>query len=427
MKINEARVWLKENRCEEMFSKIYGDGASAQKERYLGALDSFEALFGSEKEISIFSAPGRTEIGGNHTDHNGGRVLAGSVDFDVIAVVAQEEGSVVHVHSQGFSPDTVDLSDLAIDEKNFGKSAALIRGVAKGFLDRGFSVGGFTAYTESNVPKGSGVSSSAAFEVLLGSIFNHLYNHGKIEAVEIAKISQFAEREYFGKPCGLMDQAASAVGGISMMDFADEKNPVITPIPFSFAESGHKLCLVKLGGDHANLTHLYAAIPERMKTVARLFGKEKLCQISFRELLADLPRVRAQAGDDAALSAIPFCLDTDRVVEQAKALQDGDFPRFLTLVNRSGQSSFQALGNVWIPMEGADQGAAVALNLASNLLDGAGACRIHGGGFGGTTQNFVPVEMLDAFKSAIEQVFGEGSCHVLNIRPYGGVCVDKLV
>ena len=423
MKLNEARAYLKDNRCEEILCKIYGEAADAQKERYLGALDSFEALFGSEKDISIFSAPGRTEIGGNHTDHNGGRVLAGSVDFDVIAVVAKEEGSTVHVHSQGFSPDTVDLSDLTIDEKNFGKSSALIRGVAKGLLDRGFSVGGFTAYTESNVPKGSGVSSSAAFEVLLGSIFNHLYNLGKIDAVEIAKISQFAEREYFGKPCGLMDQAACAVGGISMMDFADEKNPIITPIPFSFAESGHKLCLVKLGGDHANLTHLYAAIPQRMKKVASLFGKEKLCQISFRELLADLPRVRKEAGDDAALAALHFCLDTDRVVEQAKALQEGDFARFLTLVNRSGQSSFQALGNVWIPMEGADQGAAVALNLAANLLDGSGACRIHGGGFGGTTQNFVPNEKVEEFRSVMENVFGEGACMVLSIRPVGPVKV----
>ena len=423
MKLNEARAYLKDNRCEEILCKIYGEAADAQKERYLGALDSFEALFGSEKDISIFSAPGRTEIGGNHTDHNGGRVLAGSVDFDVIAVVAKEEGSTVHVHSQGFSPDTVDLSDLTIDEKNFGKSSALIRGVAKGLLDRGFSVGGFTAYTESNVPKGSGVSSSAAFEVLLGSIFNHLYNLGKIDAVEIAKISQFAEREYFGKPCGLMDQAACAVGGISMMDFADEKNPIITPIPFSFAESGHKLCLVKLGGDHANLTHLYAAIPQRMKKVASLFGKEKLCQISFRELLADLPRVRKEAGDDAALAALHFCLDTDRVVEQAKALQEGDFARFLTLVNRSGQSSFQALGNVWIPMEGADQGAAVALNLAANLLDGSGACRIHGGGFGGTTQNFVPNEKVEDFRSLMEGVFGEGACMVLSIRPVGPVKV----
>ncbi len=423
MTLNQARAYINENQCGEIFAKLYGDGAEAQKARYLRALDSFEALFGSDKQIAIFSAPGRTEIGGNHTDHNGGRVLAGSVDYDVIAVVAKEESDVVHVHSEGFSPDTVSLSDLAANEKNFGKSSALIRGVAKGFLDRGFAVGGFTAYTESNVPKGSGVSSSAAFEVLLGTIFNHLYNDGGVDAVEIAKISQFAEREYFGKPCGLMDQAACAVGGISMMNFADEKSPVIEPIPFSFAESGHKLCLVKLGGDHANLTHLYAAIPTRMKQVAALFGKEKLCQISFDELLADLPRVRREAGDEAALAAIHFCLDTDRVTEQAVALKNGDFDRFLALVNRSGHSSFEALGNVWIPMEGADQGAAIALNLASKVLDGAGACRIHGGGFGGTTQNFVPNEKVEEFRSVIEGVFGEGACMVLSIRPVGPVKV----
>ena len=423
MKLNQAKAYIKEGRCRELFERLYGERAEEQKARYLSALDSFEGLFGSEKEIAVFSAPGRTEIGGNHTDHNGGSVRAGSVDFDVIAVVAKEENDVVHVHSQGFLPDTVSLSELDVKSDEIGKSAALIRGVAKGFLDRAFFVGGFTAYTESNVPKGSGVSSSAAFEVLLGSIFNHLYNEGKVDAVEIAKISQFAEREYFGKPCGLMDQAACAVGGISMMDFADEKAPVIEPIPFSFAESGYKLCLVKLGGDHADLTHLYAAIPQRMKKVAALFGEEKLCQISFGQLLADLPRVRCEAGDEAALAALHFCLDTDRVVEQAEALKKGDFDRFLTLVNRSGHSSFEALGNVWIPMEGADQGAAVALNLAAKILDGAGACRIHGGGFGGTTQNFVPNEKVEEFCSVMESVFGEGACMVLSIRPVGPVRV----
>ena len=423
MTLNQAREYIRENRCGELFERLYGEGAEAQKARYLGALDAFEALFGSEKEIAVFSAPGRTEIGGNHTDHNGGRVLAGSVDFDVIAVVAKEEGDTVCVHSQGFAPDTVSLTELAVKAEEVGKSAALIRGVAKGFLDRSFAVGGFTAYTESNVPKGSGVSSSAAFEVLLGSIFNHLYNEGKVDAVEIAKISQFAEREYFGKPCGLMDQAACAVGGISMMDFADDSAPVIEPIPFSFAESGHKLCLVKLGGDHADLTHLYAAIPQRMKKVAALFGKEKLCQISFEQLLSDLSRVRREAGDEAALAALHFCLDTDRVVEQAEALKKGEFDRFLTLVNRSGHSSFEALGNVWIPMEGADQGAAVALNLAAKLLDGAGACRIHGGGFGGTTQNFVPNEKVKEFCTVMESVFGAGACMVLSIRPVGPVKV----
>ena len=217
MKLNQARAYIKEGHCGELFERLYGERAEEQKARYLSALDSFEKLFGTEKEIAVFSAPGRTEIGGNHTDHNGGRVLAGSVDFDVIAVVAKEENDVVHVHSQGFSPDTANLSELDVRSDEIGKSAALIRGVAKGFLDRAFAVGGFTAYTESNVPKGSGVSSSAAFEVLLGSIFNHLYNEGKVDAVEIAKISQFAEREYFGKPCGLMDQAACAVGGIVAM------------------------------------------------------------------------------------------------------------------------------------------------------------------------------------------------------------------
>jgi len=423
MTLNDARAYLKEGKCNGILATLYGETSEEQKARYLGALDSFEALFGGEKDVAVFSAPGRTEIGGNHTDHNGGRVLAGSVDYDVIAVVAKEETDTVCVHSKGFSPDTVSLEELERRETEFGKSAALIRGVAKGFLDRSFSVGGFTAYTESNVPKGSGVSSSAAFEVLLGTVFNHLYNGGRIDAVEIAKISQYAEREYFGKPCGLMDQAACAVGGISMMDFADEADPVIEPIPFSFASAGHKLCLVKLGGDHADLTHLYAAIPARMKKVAKLFGKEKLCEVSYGELLADLPRVRREAGDEAALAALHFCRETDRVVDQAKALREGDFSHFLELVNRSGRSSFQALGNVWIPMEGADQGAAVALKLAADFLDLEGACRIHGGGFGGTTQNFVPDEKVEGFCALMESVFGKGACMVLSIRPVGPVRV----
>ena len=423
MTLQEARNKINGNGCDETFAALYGDRAEAQKARYLRALDAFEKLFGKEKEISVFSAPGRTEIGGNHTDHNGGRVLAGSVDFDVIAVVAKEGSDRVCIQSEGFSPNEVSLEELEPRAGEIGKSNALIRGVARGFCDRGFSVGGFTAYTESNVPKGSGVSSSAAFEVLLGTVFNYLYNGGRIDAVEIAKISQFAEREYFGKPCGLMDQAACAVGGISMMDFADENAPVIEPIPFSFAESGHKLCLVKLGGDHADLTHLYAAIPQRMKQVAALFGEEKLCRITYRQLLSDLPRVRREAGDEAALAALHFCLDTQRVTEQASALKQGDFDRFLTLVNRSGHSSFEALGNVWIPMEGADQGAALALNIAANLLGGKGACRIHGGGFGGTTQNFVPNDMVEQFRSVMEGVFGEGACMVLSIRPVGPVKV----
>ncbi len=407
--------------CDGLFRTLYGEKAESQKKRVLSAIDSFVERFGSEREIAIVSAPGRTEIGGNHTDHNGGRVLAGSVDLDVIAICAKTEDFCATVHSKGFSPDFVDLCDLEKKEEEVGKSASLIRGVAKGFSNRAFHLGGFLAYTESAVPKGSGVSSSAAFEVLLGSIWNHLYNEGAIGAVEIAKISRFAEREYFGKPCGLMDQAASAVGGISMMDFSDEENPIVEPIPFSFADFGHKLCLVNVGGDHADLTHLYAAIPARMKAVASLFGKHLLCRVESTEFYKNLLLVREKAGDEAALCAMHFFLDSERVLDQKKALLEGDFERFLALVNRSGHSSFEALGNVWIPMEGASQDAPIALNLAAKILDGKGACRIHGGGFGGTTQNFVPDEKVEEFQKEMDAVFGEGACQVLSIRPVGPI------
>ncbi len=423
LKIKELREKISTGALDETFARLYGDQILWARDRYLAAVDGFAALFGDDREMAIFSSPGRTEIGGNHTDHNGGRVLAGSVNLDVIAVVSPTSDGVIYVHSKGYKPDIIKADDLTARKEEEGKSISLLRGVAKGFLDRGLCVGGYVAYTESCVPKGSGVSSSAAFEVLLGSIQNHLYNGGRIPPMEIAKISQFAERDYFGKPCGLMDQAASAMGGICMMDFADEKSPEVTPVPFSFDKTGYKLCLVNVGGDHADLTHLYAAIPERMKKAARIFGKEKLCHISLDEFLSKLPAVREKAGDEAALAALHFCMETDRVIREKDALVSGDFDAFLKEVIASGNSSFQALGNVWIPMEGANQGAAVALALAAKILSHKGAWRIHGGGFGGTTQNFVPDEKVPCFKESIEAVFGKDSCQVLSIRPVGPVRV----
>ncbi|MBR2615630.1 MAG: galactokinase [Clostridia bacterium] len=417
---SELKRAILDGALNDTFTLLYGKDASVAK-RYLDAIDSYVALFGEGDELALFSAPGRTEIGGNHTDHNHGRVLAGSVDLDVIAVAAKTDGSVVRVHSEGFKPDVVDLNETEPNPAEVGKSPALIRGVAKGFLNRGKKVGAFRAYTTSNVPKGSGVSSSAAFEVLLGTMMDHFYNAGDTPAIEIAKIAQFAEREYFGKPCGLMDQAACALGGVAMIDFRDNENPAVEKIPFSLEKAGLKLCLVSVGGDHADLTDCYAAIPARMKAVAALFGKETLSEVEKSEFFAALPRIREKAGDTATLAALHFILDTDRVPAQKEALAKGDVETFLALVKASGHSSFEALQNVLVPVEGATQGAAIALNLAASLLGERGAWRIHGGGFGGTTQNFVRTEDVPAFKAAMEAVFGEGSCQVLSIRPVGPV------
>ncbi len=419
--IQTALDGLRAGRFDPIFHDLYGDAIDAQKKRYEKAILAFREHFGDE-EIAVFSVPGRTEIGGNHTDHNHGRVLAGSVDLDVIAVASPAADGFARIYSDRFKPDLIDQDDQGFYEKERGHSASLIRGIARRFDELGLRRGGYHAFTTSNVPGGSGVSSSAAFEVLLVSILNFFYNGGKMDPITVAKISQFAEREYFGKPCGLMDQAACALGGICEIDFGAEE-PVVTRVPFRFADSGYKLCLVRVGGDHSDLTDCYAAIPARMKAVASFFGKEYLNEIRAGDVWKNISLVRAAAGDEATLAALHFLEETERVPREARALTEGDFPEFLRLVTESGHSSFEYLQNVLVPLPGASQGAAIALNLASTLLRGKGAWRIHGGGFGGTTQNFVPDEMVPAFKAAVEAVFGKGSCPVLLIRPVGPVQV----
>ena len=409
------------------FAALYGEAqVLAQRERYAATVEGFVATFGGDGDLYLFSAPGRTEIGGNHTDHNYGRVLAGSVNLDVIAVVRPTSGGI-RMQSEGYPIIEVDITELLPVEEEKNGSAALIRGTAARFADLDYAIGGFDAYATSNVLKGSGLSSSAAFEVLIGVILSHLYNDGKVSAVEIAQIAQYTENVYFGKPCGLMDQMASSVGNIITIDFADPANPVIEKVDVDFAATGHALCIVDVGGDHADLTHEYAAVPGEMKAVAASLGVPVLRQTNMETLLANIADLRKEHGDRAVLRAIHFLQENDRVVEQVAALKAGDFDEFKRLIIASGTSSFQYLQNVYAVHDVREQSMALALALAHRLLEGKGAWRVHGGGFGGTTQNFVPVEMLDTFKTAIEQVFGEGSCHVLNIRPYGGVCVDKLV
>lgn len=410
--------------CEKTLEKLYGAQAvPMQKERYAAAEKAFEEIYGIHDNIRIFSAPGRTEVGGNHTDHNRGCVMAAAVGLDVIAIVAQTGGSIVRVKSEGFPEDIVDISDLEIKESEKNSSAALIRGVAAGFKNAGYDICGFTAYTTSNVLKGSGLSSSAAFEVLIGTVFSHLCNEGKVSAVKIAQIAQYAENVYFGKPSGLMDQMASSVGGFITIDFKDTENPVIDSISYDFASSGYNLCIVDTKGNHADLTPEYAAIPVEMKSVAKFFGKSELRDITREQLIENLPEVRKQCGDRAVSRAFHFFDDNDRVGKEAAALRSGDIDGFLKLVTESGNSSFKYLQNIFAAKDPAGEGLVIGLYMSESILKGRGAVRVHGGGFAGTIQAFVPTDLLEEYSAKMEAVFGKGSCYRLYIRPVGGWAV----
>ena len=369
----------------------------------------------------VFSAPGRTEISGNHTDHQHGRVLAAAVNLETTARVHLNGSDTIRVASEGYAPVEIDLNDLAVHENEKNTTAALIRGVAAAFAQRGARLCGFDAAVRSTVLPGSGLSSSAAFEVLIGTICNALFFDKRLSAVQIAQIGQYAENVYFGKPCGLMDQTASSVGGMVFIDFADPASPVVEKLDFDFASAGHALCIIDSGADHADLTGEYAAIPAEMCAAARVFGKDVLRDVPEEEFFARLPEVRTQCGDRAALRAIHFFEENRRVLAQAEALRKGDFGEFLRLVNASGHSSWMYLQNITPAGAAAHQEMGVTLALCERLLSGRGACRVHGGGFAGTAQAFVPADMLDRFKAGIEAVLGAGSCHVLSIRQTGGV------
>ena len=410
---------------DTLLGRLYGDAQiMRQRERYADAVTHFIELYGDE-EACFFSAPGRTEIGGNHTDHNHGRVLAGSVDLDVIAVAAKAEGALV-VTSEGFGTDTVSVGEWAPIESESGHSASLVRGTAARFHELGLAVGGLKAYTTSNVLKGSGLSSSAAFEVLIGTMLSFFYNDGKVSPVLIAQVAQYAENVYFGKPCGLMDQTASSVGGIITIDFADPAAPIIRQVDFDFSAGDYALCIVDTGGCHADLTPDYASVPEEMRAVAAQLGVSFLRETDRAALLRALPALREQCGDRAVLRALHFFEDNRRVKEQVAALEAGDFDRFLSLIIESGHSSFEYLQNVWTTKNVREQGLSLALCLAESALAGCGGWRVHGGGFAGTTQNFVPHDKLDAFVALMNAAFGAGHCYVLRIRPYGGICLDAM-
>ena len=385
------------------------------------ALDAgFAAAFGTQPD-RYFSAPGRTEIGGNHTDHQRGRVLAGAVNLDTVAAVKLNGTNLIRIQSKGYPMCEVSLEELEPVASEINSTLALIRGVAARFTQLGCKVEGFDAYCESTVLPGSGLSSSAAYEVLIGTIINHLFFGAKVSQPEIAQIGQYAENVFFGKPCGLMDQTASAVGGLVTIDFADKNHPDIRPVNFDFSSTGHALCIIDSRADHADLTDEYAAVTLELKAVCKYFGKEVTTEIAEEDFYAAIPELRKICTDRAIMRAIHEYNENRRVPAQVACLENGDFEGFLKLTKESGFSSWMYLQNV-IPAGYVDQQAmAVALGLCEHYLQGKGAYRVHGGGFAGTVQAFVPFEILDSFKAGIDAALGEGACHILSIRPEGGV------
>jgi len=385
------------------------------------ALDKgFAAAFGTMPE-RYFSAPGRTEIGGNHTDHQRGRVLAAAVNLDTVAAVKCNGSDTIRILSQGYPLCEVCLDELTPVEAEINSTPALIRGVAARFVELGCKVEGFDAYCESTVLPGSGLSSSAAYEVLIGTIINGLFFENKVSQPEIAQIGQYAENVFFGKPCGLMDQTASAVGNLVTIDFFEKGKPVIKSVDFDFSSCGHALCIIDSRASHADLTDEYADITKEMKAICAHFGKEVLTEIDEKDFFKAIPQLRLSYGDRAVLRAIHFYQDNARVPQQVAALEAGNFDLFLKLVKESGHSSFMYLQNVVPAGYKEHQDVAVSLALCEHYLSGRGAYRVHGGGFAGTVQAFVPFDLLDSFRAGIDAVLGEGACHVLSIRPQGGV------
>lgn len=410
----------------DIFTRLYGNNEeilAIQKERYIKAVKSFEALYPESEDISIFSAPGRTEVCGNHTDHQHGCVLAAAVDLDAVAIVSFHHDHVIRIQSVGYEQEFIELDDLGIQPEEKGTSRALVRGIVSQFHDMGIQVDGFNAYITSDVLSGSGLSSSAAFEVLIGNIIDRHYNGGQAGAVKIAKMGQYAENKYFGKESGLMDQMVSSVGGFVYIDFGDTTNPVIEKHECSFEDGGLRLIITDTKGSHADLTDDYVSIPSEMKLIAAQFGKMVLRDVEEEQFYQSLPRLRSVCPDRAILRAAHFFSDNARVRKETEALDANDFPAFLHLVRESGRSSAELLQNLYSTKKPIEQGIPLALMVSGRLLGDHGAFRVHGGGFAGTIQAFVPEELTGQYQMTMEALFGEGCCYVLNIRSEGGVQV----
>lgn len=424
MNSNQLKSAIANGSFDEEFLKLYGETKTA-RERFYEAVDEFCSLYGDSDDLRLFSAPGRTEIGGNHTDHQHGCVLAASVDLDVIAVAAKCKGHTVRIKSAGYTEDKIDIDSLSAKDNERGRAAALIRGVLYSFKNDAHEVGAFNAYTTSNVLKGSGLSSSAAFEVLVSNIVNGLFNSGEVGVVRIAKYSQYAEREFFGKPCGLLDQMASSVGGFTYADFHDPQNPVIEQVNLDVRDFGYTLCVVDTGGNHANLTADYAAITEECRSISRALGVDFLRDADEHEFYSRMGNLRKEFGDRAVLRAFHFFNEQKRVDLQRAALKEKDFEKFLYYVNESGESSYKYLQNLYSTSAVSEQGLSLAIALTKQFLNGKGACRVHGGGFAGTIQCYIPDEEFSNYKEMIEKVFGKGSCVPLLVRPVGGYEIKR--
>ena len=427
MKTNLLKEYINNGQLDEKIASLYGEDQIAfQRERYNKAIDGYVAQYGKEDaDIQIFSVSGRSEISGNHTDHNNGKVIAAAINLDVIAIVTPRNDGIINVKSEGFEKvDTVDVKNTKPDEKYYFKSYSLITGMCDGFENNGYKVGGFDAYTTSNVFKGSGLSSSAAFEVMIGNILNHLYNDGKVDNVMIAKIAQFAENVHFGKKSGLMDQMACAVGGFINIDFEDTANPVIKKIDFDLNKYGYYLYIVNTGGNHADLNDDYSSVPEEMKSVARLLGSEVLRGVKYSDVIENSKLLREKVGDRAILRAIHYLNENERVDRQVRSLENGDLDAFFSDVISSGMSSFRYLQNVYTVKNVSEQGLSLALAVSEQILNGKRAAwRVHGGGFAGTIQAFVPADLSETYKKEIEKVFGEGNCVALRVRNDGAIKV----
>lgn len=416
---------IREEKYTPLFREIYLDESMLeyQKNRYAEAVEKFEELFG-EKDIEIYSAPGRSEVGGNHTDHQQGKVLATSINLDAIGVVSRIQEPVIRVISEGYDDRIeIDIQDLEEKYEEEGTTAALIRGVAAAFQEKGYKLGGFEAYVSSDVLIGAGLSSSASFEVIIGTIISGLFNHMEISPVEIAMAGQFAENVYFGKPSGLMDQMACSVGGLIHIDFETPGEPVVEKVPADFEAWKYSLCIVDTKASHANLTDDYAKIPQEMKKVAQFFKKKVLREVDEDEFYREIPGLRSIFGDRPVLRAIHFFQEEKRVDAQVKALKDGDFKEFLRLVRESGNSSFKYLQNIYVNRDEQSQAMSIALAASETKLKDHGVCRVHGGGFAGTIQVFVENEYVEEYRAFIEKIFGRDSCHVLKVRSKGGIQV----
>lgn len=407
---------------DKTLTLLYGcERVDAQRERYIKTVNNFISLYG-DLEVELFSVPGRSEISGNHTDHNNGKVLAAAVDIDIIAVATKCEEKVIRIKSEGYREDFIEIIQLEPTKFRKGSSSALIAGICDAFDKKGYRYGGFIAYTTSDVLTGSGISSSAAFEVMCGNILSHFYNEGKIPAIELAKASQYSENVYFGKPCGLMDQAACAHGGFLYIDFKNGDNPIVEKMDFDLFTYGYLLCIVNTGGNHADLTEDYASVPKEMKTCASLLGKNVLREVDEEEFISKIGNLRGLAGDRAIMRAMHFFCENKRVEKQRIALKECNIDNFFKLVSESGNSSFKFLQNVYTNKNVSEQGLSLALATSERL---GVVCRVHGGGFAGTIQAYVPIERTEEYKKTLENIFGKGSCFLLNVRLYGAVRFDE--